>query len=92
MCRGFYLRTWIEALNVVREDQSSELRDPEKVFYPPAIRVTAAAPIESSAAALAQSTHVEAFDLVLGDKALASPLTSIEKEVPALDRAPSSVL
>ena len=33
--QGFCLRTWIKALNAAEVDQSSKLKDPEKVFYPP---------------------------------------------------------
>lgn len=39
VCRGFYLRTWIEALDAFEVDKSLELRNLEKVFYPPAIKV-----------------------------------------------------
>lgn len=32
VCRGFCLKTWTETLNAVGVDQSSELRNLEKVF------------------------------------------------------------
>lgn len=38
VCRSFCLQTWVEALNATGVDPSSELRNPEKLFYPPAIR------------------------------------------------------
>lgn len=38
VCHNFCLQTWIEALNVAGVDPNSKLRNPEKVFYPPAIR------------------------------------------------------
>ena len=38
VCRSFCLWTWIKALNAIGVDLSSKLRNPEKVFYPLAIR------------------------------------------------------
>ena len=48
ICWGFCLRTWIKALNATGVDQSSELKGPEKVFYPLAIKVKTNAFVQSS--------------------------------------------
>lgn len=37
--QGYYLRVWIEALNLAGVDASLELRKPKIVFYPPASRI-----------------------------------------------------
>lgn len=37
--RGYCLRVWTEALNFAGVDASLELRRPENVFYPPALRI-----------------------------------------------------
>lgn len=37
--RGYCLRVWTEALDPARVDAFSELRRPENVFYPPALRI-----------------------------------------------------
>ena len=50
VCRGFCLRTWIKALNAAGVDQSSELRNLEKMFYPLAIRVKTTAFVQSNIA------------------------------------------
>ena len=39
VCRTYYAQTWEEALNRAGIDASSELRRPENIFFPPAIRV-----------------------------------------------------
>ena len=41
VCRIYYAKTWDEALNRAGVEVSSELRRPEKVFYPEAIRPSA---------------------------------------------------
>ena len=38
VCRAYCAQTWEEALNRVGIDASSELRRPENIFFPPAIR------------------------------------------------------
>ena len=38
ICRTYCAQTWDEALNRARVEASSELRKPENIFYPPAIR------------------------------------------------------
>ena len=48
ICWGFCLRTWIKALNATGVDQSSELKDLEKVFYPLAIKVKTTAFVHSN--------------------------------------------
>ena len=44
MCRAYYAQTWEEALNRARVKASFELRRPENVFFPPAIRAPSLAP------------------------------------------------
>ena len=41
MCRIYCARTWSEALNHAKVEASSELRRPENVYYPEAIRPSA---------------------------------------------------
>lgn len=65
-------------------DHFLELKDLEKVFYPPAIRV-------KTIASLAQVASIETSGPALGDKALTTPPSSSEKEGPALDKTTSSV-
>lgn len=40
VCRVYYAQTWTEALNWARVDPSSKLRNPENVYFPPAIRAS----------------------------------------------------
>ena len=40
VCQAYYAQTWEEALNRVGVNTSSELRRPENVFFPPAIRAS----------------------------------------------------
>ncbi|XP_065616313.1 uncharacterized protein LOC112006699 [Quercus suber] len=40
VCREYYSLTWQEALNRARVESSSELRKPENVYLPPAIRAS----------------------------------------------------
>ncbi|KAL0016241.1 hypothetical protein SO802_003310 [Lithocarpus litseifolius] len=84
-------RTWTEALNAAGLDQSLELRNAKKVFYPPAIKVKVVVTAQGSVASSAQPAHIEASDPTSGDKAPTSLSTSITKEVPTSDKAPSSV-
>ncbi|KAK9990323.1 hypothetical protein SO802_025308 [Lithocarpus litseifolius] len=60
VCRIFCLQTWIEALNVAGVDSNSELRNPNRAFYPPAIRTRPAlqSSVSTSTSALASSTKV----------------------------------
>ena len=39
VCRAYYTQTWEKALNRAGIDASFELRRPENIFFPPAIRV-----------------------------------------------------
>ena len=41
VCRTYYAQTWKEALNWAGVEASSELRKPENVYFPPAIRASA---------------------------------------------------
>ena len=47
MCRIYCVRTWSEALNVAGVEASSELRKPENVYYPEAIRSSAPQPYQA---------------------------------------------
>ena len=67
-------------------DPSSELRNPEKVFYPPAIREKALAPTPPSTAA---PTHVEDQPPASSDKAPTTSATA--KETPSSNKVPFSV-
>ena len=49
VCRIYCTRTWSEALNRVGVEASSELRKPENVFYPEAIRPSALLPYQANA-------------------------------------------
>ena len=40
VCRTYCAQTWDEALNRAGVEASSELRKPEKIFYPPTIRAS----------------------------------------------------
>ena len=40
MCRIYCTQTWDEALNQARVENSFELRKPENIYYPPAIRAS----------------------------------------------------
>nr|POE95954.1 hypothetical protein CFP56_47048 [Quercus suber] len=79
---GFYLKTWIASV-----DQSLELRDPRKVFYPLAIRVKVAALVTSSTVPSASLASDETSGPTPSDKTLTAPLTSFEKEGPNQDKA-----
>ena len=50
VCRAYYAQTWEEALNRVGVDTSSELRRPENVFFPPAIRAPGLPPNQKEVA------------------------------------------
>ena len=49
VCRIYCARTWSEALNRVGVEASSELRRPENVFYPEAIRPSVLLPYQADA-------------------------------------------
>ena len=49
VCRIYCTKTWDEALNRVGVEASSELRRPENVFYPEAIRPSALPPHQAEA-------------------------------------------
>lgn len=87
MCHGFCLRTWTEALNSTKVDQSLELRNAEKVFYPPVIKDKVTTMAQGNVAPSAQPAYTKAFNPTSGDKASASLSTSTAKEVPASDKA-----
>ena len=40
VCRAYYAQTWEEALNLAGVEASFELRRPENIYFPPAIRVS----------------------------------------------------
>ena len=72
-------------------DQASELRDPEKVFYPLAIRVKLATPAKDSTAPSVSLASAEPSDPTLNDKTLTVPPTFSENEGPTLENTGSSV-
>ncbi|KAL0009070.1 hypothetical protein SO802_010572 [Lithocarpus litseifolius] len=82
LAQGFCLKTWIASV-----DQSSELRDPKEVFYPPAIRVKVAAPVTSNTIPSASLASAETSGPTPSDKTPTAPLTSSEKEGPYQDKA-----
>ena len=49
VCRIYCARTWSEALNRAGVETSSELRRPENVYYPEAIRPSAPQPYQADA-------------------------------------------
>ena len=60
VCRAYYTQTWEEALNQAGVDVSSELRKPENIVFPPALRIPNqkdAAPPASQPIKEAQSQH-----------------------------------
>ena len=60
ICRAYYTQTWEEALNQAGVDVSSELRKPENIVFPPALRIPNqkdAAPPASQPIKEAQSQH-----------------------------------
>ena len=89
VCQDFCPWTWNEALNAVGVDPSSELRNPEKVFYPPTIREKTSTPIPLSTTAFAQPVHVEDQPPASIDKAPTNSTTA--KEIPSLEKVPSLV-
>ena len=91
VCRGFRLRTWVEALNVAGLDQSSELRNPEKVVYPPTFKVKAGTPAQGSVAPSAPQASTEASSPTQGNVAPSALLAFIkEKGSTQGDIAPSA--
>lgn len=88
VCLGFYLRTWTKALDAAKVDQSLELKNPEKVFYPSAIRVKVVASTQGSDAPPTQPTHSKGPGPISGDKTL----TSTEMEGPTLSGTPDPAL
>nr|POE94891.1 hypothetical protein CFP56_76518 [Quercus suber] len=77
--------------DMVELDQASKLKDPEKVFYPLAIRVKVATPAKGSAAPSIPLASAEHFDPTTNDKAPAVPLNFFEKEGPAPEKTGSLV-
>nr|POF09847.1 hypothetical protein CFP56_73237 [Quercus suber] len=65
----------------------AKVEDPEKVFYPLAIRVKVAAPITSSTVPSASLASDETSSPTPSDKTPTAPLTSSEKEGPNQDKA-----
>lgn len=59
VCRIYYARTWSEALNRVGVEASSELRKPENVFYPEAIRPSILLPHQADAPSLVINLNEE---------------------------------
>lgn len=53
VCRSFCLQTWIKALNTTKVDSNSTLRNPDRAFYPLAIRACPA--IQSSVSTFASA-------------------------------------
>ena len=88
VCRDFCLQTWIESLNVVGVDPTSEQRDPERVVYPSAIRAKAAAsPLHSITVSAAPT---QARDWPLEPDVKATTTTTTVKETPPLGKVPST--
>lgn len=84
VCRSFFLRTWIKALNAIGVDPSSELRNLEKVFCPPAIR--AHTPTLSNADTSAPHTQAKSQ---APRPSMTAPLSSTAvEEAPSLDKVP----
>ena len=50
VCRAYCAQTWEEALNRAGIDDSFELRRPENIFFPPAIRAAGSASGQKEAA------------------------------------------
>lgn len=67
-----------------------ELRNAEKVFYPPVIKDKVTTMAQGNVAPSAQPAYTKAFNPTSGDKASASLSTSTAKEVLASDKALSS--
>ena len=59
VCHSFCLRTWIEPFNAVGVDPASELRNPKRAFYPPAIKARLAIqpPVSTSSPTPTSSTE-----------------------------------
>nr|POF02846.1 hypothetical protein CFP56_10904 [Quercus suber] len=87
VCRDFCLWTWNEALNAVGVDPSSKLRNPEKVFYPLAIKEKTSAPTPLS------TLHLP--NLFVSKTNLLHPLikaptnSAIAKEISSSEKVPS---
>ena len=60
MCQTYCARTWGEALNWAGVEISSELRKPENIFYPPAIRVSDPPSIQGEVASAVAVSSEEA--------------------------------
>ena len=52
VCRTYCAQTWDEALNQVGVEASSELRKPENIFYPQAIRASDPSPTQGEVASI----------------------------------------
>ncbi|XP_023900369.1 uncharacterized protein LOC112012224 [Quercus suber] len=60
VCRTYCAQTWTEALNQVRVEASSDLRKPEKIYYPPTIRASDLPSIVGEVASTISDPVVEA--------------------------------
>lgn len=81
ICRGC-LQTWAKALNAAGVDQSLELRSPEKVVYPLALRAKAITPAQGSVAPSASQASTEAKALAQGNTAPSASGHCQRKESP----------
>ena len=87
VCRIYCARTWSEALNRVRVEASSELRKPENVFYPEAIRPSILLPPQADAPSSVSNLNEEVSphsfpslgQLELAKRGLAPPGASPDK-------------
>nr|POE95957.1 hypothetical protein CFP56_47051 [Quercus suber] len=73
--------------NLGQKETEVHLKDPEKVFYPLAIRVKVAAPVTSSTVPSASLASDETSSPTPSDKTPTTPLTSSEKKGPNQDKA-----
>ena len=72
VCRAYCAQTWEEALNRAGIDASFELRRPENIFFPPAIRAAGSASGQKEAAPPVTKSPEDAQ--------LQNPLTSNQQE------------
>ena len=59
VCRIYGAQTWYEALNRAGVEDSSELRKPENVFYPSAIRASVLPSVQDEVASIAVDPNKE---------------------------------
>lgn len=57
--RAFSQEVWDEAMNAARVDPESELRAPDRVYYPPALRLAPAPPQPTMAPSFALPSTTE---------------------------------